>query len=109
MEVPVLLRSLISRFNPKRDLADVPDLEILGIKDDSRAIRTGDLFIARPGTKTDGRQFIADAAAKGALAVVTQNTIPDSPLPQIVVNDAQAAASILAHLYYGEPSTKVKV
>src|SRR5256885_12854559 len=109
MEVPVLLRSLIQRFDPKRDLADVPDLEILGIKDDSRLVRKGDLFIARPGTKTDGRQFVADAAQKGALVVVTQIALPDSPLPQVVIQDAAAAASVLAHLYHGEPSAKMKV
>src|SRR3954463_15724829 len=105
MEVPVLLRTLISRFDPTIQPADVPDVEILGIKDDSRQVHRGDLFIARPGTRTDGREFVADAAAKGALAVVTQTPLEDSPLPQIVVKDASAAASILAHLYYGDPTT----
>ena len=65
MEVPVLLRTLISRFDPGLDLSAVPDVEILGVKDDSRLVAKGDLFIARPGTKTDGREFIDDAAAKG--------------------------------------------
>src|SRR3954468_13086490 len=106
MEVPVLLRTLISRFDPTIKSADVPDVEILGIKDDSRQVRTGDLFIARPGTKTDGREFIADAASKGAVAIVTQFAIANSPLPQVVVADAAAAASKLSHLYHGEPSTK---
>jgi UDP-N-acetylmuramoyl-L-alanyl-D-glutamate--2,6-diaminopimelate ligase len=109
MEVPVLLRTLISRFDSQFNLSDVPDVEILGIKDDSRLIRTGDLFIARGGTKTDGRQFIADAAQKGAAAVVTQQKLSDAPLPQVVVRDAAAAASILANLYYGDPSSKLKV
>src|SRR3954468_10168397 len=109
MEVPVLLRTLISRFDPTTKPADVPDVEILGIKEDSRQVRKGDLFIARPGTKTDGRQFIADAAAKGAVAVITQTQLNDRPLPQLVVRDAAAASSIISNLYHGEPSNKVKV
>src|SRR5207245_600142 len=80
-----------------------------GVKEDSRLVRKGDLFVARAGTKADGRQFIADAAAKGAVAVVTEHAIADSPLPQIVVPEASPAASILAHLYHGAPSTKVQV
>ncbi len=109
MEVPVLLRTLISRFNPSIEPADVPDVEILGIKEDSRLVHTGDLFIARSGTKTDGRQFIADAAARGAAAVVVGQKLSDAPLPQVVVKDPAAAASILSHLYHGDPSTKLKV
>jgi len=52
---------------------------------------------------------IADAAARGAAAVVTQATLPDAPLPQVCVPDVASAASILAHLYHGEPSTRLKV
>src|SRR4051794_34488184 len=109
MEVPVLLRTLISRYDPSLNPADIPDVEILGIKEDSRLVLKGDLFIARPGTRTDGRQFIADAAARGAIAVVNEQKLSDSPLPQIVVKDAAAAASILANLYHGNPSEKLKV
>src|SRR5947209_10688799 len=109
MEVPVLLRTLISRFDPTIPAADVPDVEILGIKEDSRLVRKGDLFIARPGTKIDGRQFVADAAAKGAVAVVTEQKLSDSPLPQVVVEDAAKASSVLSHLYFGDPSSKLKV
>ncbi|HEX3357191.1 MAG TPA: UDP-N-acetylmuramoyl-L-alanyl-D-glutamate--2,6-diaminopimelate ligase [Tepidisphaeraceae bacterium] len=105
----MLLRKLISQFDSTLDLAGVPDLEILGIKDDSRQVHKGDLFIARPGRNTDGWQFITDAAAKGAVAVVTETSIDTSPLPQILVKDAAAASSILANIYFGDPSKKLKV
>lgn len=45
-------------------------LEITSITDDSRHAGPGCLFVARPGTKTDGRAFIADAVARGAAAVL---------------------------------------
>ncbi len=43
---------------------------VTGITADSRAVRPGDLFAALPGTRADGRSFIADAVARGAAAVL---------------------------------------
>ena len=43
---------------------------ITGITADSRAVRPGYLFAALPGAKADGRRFIADAVARGAVAVL---------------------------------------
>ncbi len=45
-------------------------VDIRGITADSRAVRPGDMFAALPGAKADGRQFIADAVARGAVAVL---------------------------------------
>ncbi len=44
--------------------------EVRGITADSRAVRPGFLFAALPGLKMDGRRFIADAVARGAVAVL---------------------------------------
>src|SRR5437773_8995794 len=104
MEVQMLLRKLFSEFDPPINLSPVSDLEILGIREDSRKVKVGDLFIARAGAKTDGAKFIADAAAKGAIAVVAEHEIDDCALPQIRVSDSAAAASLLAHAYHGWPS-----
>jgi UDP-N-acetylmuramoyl-L-alanyl-D-glutamate--2,6-diaminopimelate ligase len=45
-------------------------LGITGITADSRAVQPGFLFAALPGVKADGRVYIAEAVAKGALAVL---------------------------------------
>lgn len=45
--------------------------EISGFSIDSRTIRAGELFIALAGTRTDGHEFAADAAVKGAGALVS--------------------------------------
>ena len=42
------------------------------VRDDSRLVQPGDLFVAVPGTKLDGRRFIADAKSKGAAAILTE-------------------------------------
>ncbi len=43
---------------------------VSGITADSRAVRSGFLFVALPGAKADGRRFIAEAVARGAVAVL---------------------------------------
>jgi UDP-N-acetylmuramoyl-L-alanyl-D-glutamate--2,6-diaminopimelate ligase len=109
MEVQlVLLRELIHRYDASLDTSRIPDLEILGIQEDSRLVRKGDLFVARQGSKSDGATYIADAKSRGAVAVVTRQHLDGAALPQVVLPD-QNAASILAHLYHGQPSKKLKV
>src|SRR5262245_51274104 len=107
-EVPVLLHHLLQQFDPKINLNGIPDIEILGISEDSRHVRTGDIFVARPGTKTDGAKYIADAHARGAVAVVTQANVQNCPLPQIVIADP-SAASVLANAFHKQPSESLKV
>jgi UDP-N-acetylmuramoyl-L-alanyl-D-glutamate--2,6-diaminopimelate ligase len=104
-----LLKHLLEQIHPPVTLSTVANLEIAGVRDDSRQVKPGDLFIARKGTRTDGAKFIADAKTRGAVAVVTETTLPESPLPQIVVPDAGAAASILAHALLDHPTDKFKV
>jgi UDP-N-acetylmuramoyl-L-alanyl-D-glutamate--2,6-diaminopimelate ligase len=50
--------------------AGVLDLELTGLTADSREVRPGFLFAALPGTHQDGRAFIDDAIARGAIAVL---------------------------------------
>jgi UDP-N-acetylmuramoyl-L-alanyl-D-glutamate--2,6-diaminopimelate ligase len=105
----LLLHDLLRPFHPPIPLGSISNVEILGIREDSRQVRPGDLFIARGGTQTDGAKFIADAKAKGAVAVVSASAIADCPLPQVIVSDPAAAASVLAHGFFGDPSEKLKV
>ena len=107
----MLLHTLLKQFNPKISVTGLPNVEVAGVREDSRQVRPGDLFVARAGAKADGLQFVADAKARGAVAVVCQTAVPkaESPLPQVVVPDAGAAASILANLFHGSPAEKVRV
>jgi UDP-N-acetylmuramoyl-L-alanyl-D-glutamate--2,6-diaminopimelate ligase len=49
----------------------LPDPEIVGLTADSRNVQRGFLFAALPGTRQDGRRFAADAIARGAVAILT--------------------------------------
>ena len=62
---------------------------------DSRAVAPGDLFVAVPGERVDGHDFLAAAAAAGAVAALT--TRPDPALPCVVVPDPVPALGRLAH------------
>ncbi len=105
----MLLHKLLRLFDPRLDLSDIPDLEITAICEDSRRARPGALFIARSGNSTDRARFIGDAAARGAVATITQQKIAASPLPQVAVPDPARAGSVLANLFYRSPGSQMYV
>lgn len=89
--------------------ASLPELEITSVVEDSRKATPGSLFIARPGTKTDGARYLSDAVARGAVAAVVPSLIPETDVPQVVVTDVSRAASVLPHRFYGSPSRRLKL
>ena len=102
------LHSLVSDALANTPLPPV-DPEITGVCDDSRRVRPGDLFIARPGVSVDGAKFVRDAVARGAAAVVTQSPVEGVTAPQVIVPDAAAATSRIAEAFFGRPSRVLKV
>jgi UDP-N-acetylmuramoyl-L-alanyl-D-glutamate--2,6-diaminopimelate ligase len=80
---------------------------------DSRAVQPGDTFVACPGEKLDGRQFIAQAIAQGANAVIwdTHNFTwnDDWQVPNLGVADLRHKAGDLADAVYGKPSERLHV
>jgi len=91
-------------------LADDPDIG--GLTADSRKVRPGDLFAALPGTRADGRDFIADAVKRGAAAVLAPRGTALGDTDAALITDdnprrrfAQAAAQFFAP----QPKTVVAV
>ncbi len=79
---------------------------------DSRNVRPGDVFVALPGTRVDGRQFIAMAKANGAAAVLceTSNALSvDVGIPIVEVSNLASNLGVIADTYYGEPSAHLRV
>jgi len=87
-----------------------PDLDITGIVEDSRQAAAGCLFIARSGTKDDGRAYIQAAIAAGAAAVLTADpqAIPHGTAALIAADPAEAGAT-LAERFHNNPSSKLKL
>jgi UDP-N-acetylmuramoyl-tripeptide--D-alanyl-D-alanine ligase len=61
---------------------------------DSREADPGSLYVARRGEHADGHDFVADAAARGAVAALTDHEVTE--LPCVVVPDVQQAFADLA-------------
>ncbi len=102
---------------PWSDMADwqsVAALEVVGITADSRQVVPGDLFAALPGSRADGRAFIADAVARGAVAVLApQGTDwPQGVPPRPLILDPEPRrrlAQMAAALAGPQPATVVAV
>ncbi len=72
-----------------------PDVIFTGVAVDSRLVSQGDLFVALPGERTHGKNFVGEAIEKGALAVLLDDE-EGVDIPRIVVKDAGDALMKMA-------------
>jgi len=83
---------------------------VRGIRYDSRAVRPGDLFVAVPGTVTDGHDHVPAAVAAGAIAVVVERAEARcEDVPCLVVPSSRAALADLSAAWYGFPARSLQV
>ena len=85
-----------------------PDKEVIGVTCDSRAIKSGVVFVAVKGSLANGEDFICDAIEEGALFVVSENA-PSKSVPWVRVKSATRALSCLAELLAGRPAEGFQV
>ena len=91
------------------------NIEINSVKNDSRKVEEGDLFISIKGYEADGADYIVDAIEKGAKAILVEEGTnlrelkikEDTTL--IVVPDARKAMAQIACNYYDNPSRKFQL
>lgn len=94
-----------------------PDMDsaIRSLQLDSRRVAAGDLFIALEGATVDGRSFVPDAIAAGAIGVLVEavdewekprveNGVPVIPIP-----DLPAKVGGFAARFYNHPSASLDV
>lgn len=96
------------------------DRDITGLSQDSRTVQTGDLFFARHGTQVDGRDFIQQAIAKGAAAVLVEaedavkcllpGQNPQAELvPVIPIANLTKHIGYIAGYFYNHPSHAMRI
>ena len=85
-----------------------------GLSADSRSIEPGNLFVAYPGFRVDGRRYISDAVTRGAAAViwdVADGFMPplDLPVPHLPAERVRELSGDLADELFGQPSARLWV
>ncbi|HSG38564.1 MAG TPA: UDP-N-acetylmuramoyl-L-alanyl-D-glutamate--2,6-diaminopimelate ligase [Thermoanaerobaculia bacterium] len=87
-----------------------PDPEVRGVEHDSRAVRPGDLFVALPGARFDGRAFAAAAVKAGAVAVVGPDpgaAAEGLDVPWLATPEPRSVLGPLAARAYGHPDQEM--
>ena len=110
---PLPLAALADLVGAPSGGEEARDALVSGVTLASGEVRPGDLYAALPGARTHGVRFLADAVARGAVAVLTDPTGRDDALagglPVCVVDDPRAVLGAVASRVYGDPSHRLTV
>jgi UDP-N-acetylmuramoyl-L-alanyl-D-glutamate--2,6-diaminopimelate ligase len=90
---------------------------ITGVHHDSRRVRPGDLFVVRRGEKYDGNTFVADAIARGAVAILAErhdaptstSAVHAPTVPVLRVEDVATGLAYTSAAVYGHPAFSLDV
>ena len=77
--------------------------------EDSRAVQSGGVFVARKGQSMDGHDYLLQAIEQGAAAIIGERAIDLDAVPYVQVRDAHLVLGQLAASYHGFPSRKLTV
>ena len=85
---------------------NVPDIEIKSLMADSRTKRPDSIFFCVKGIMSDGHNFVDQAIANGAKAIVYSEPLDHmrDDIVYIKVKDVTAAFNAVADAFYGYPS-----
>lgn len=88
------------------------DRRLTDITEDSRQATPGSLFVARRGSKMDGREFVADAIARGATAILAEDETVDAGSATLLCPAGAArpfhrVVAATAEAFFGSPSNSV--
>ncbi len=89
--------------------ADIPDAPVEGIAINSRMVKPGYLFVAMKGGTVDGHDYIQDAIARGASAVIGEQDMGGHSVPYLRLEDTRRALTWLAAAFHGFPARKLTV
>jgi UDP-N-acetylmuramoyl-L-alanyl-D-glutamate--2,6-diaminopimelate ligase len=86
-------------------------IEVSGLTHDSRRVRPGVVFVCLPGRHHDGRDFAAQAVARGAVAVVTEAPPPVVPASAtlLVTPDARRSLALAAAAWWRYPAAQLRL
>jgi UDP-N-acetylmuramoyl-L-alanyl-D-glutamate--2,6-diaminopimelate ligase len=103
-------RTLLDALHDKTVLGAVPSA-VTGLAYDSRKVMPGNLFVAVPGLREDGRRYVQDALERGATAVVLEgaDVLAGRVTGRVIVPSSREALARMADAYFGHPSRALTV
>src|SRR3990172_2533331 len=91
-------------------LAGERSVEVTHLCCDSRQVRQGSLFAAIPGEHVGGNQFIPQAVAAGAVAILRERPPqPDLKATWAQTGSARRSLARIAAAFYGHPARALKL
>jgi UDP-N-acetylmuramoyl-L-alanyl-D-glutamate--2,6-diaminopimelate ligase len=104
----MLLRDFLS-LHEVEEVGGDPDRKVNGLTYDSRQVGEGLVFFAIPGEKFDGHDFIPEAVARGAAAVVMVRENAPQGATFVRVKDVRRIMGVWSAHFYGRPSERMKL
>jgi UDP-N-acetylmuramoyl-L-alanyl-D-glutamate--2,6-diaminopimelate ligase len=101
------LSTLIAGTGAKGPPGDDPEIGRLTC--DSREVGPGDLFFALPGAARDGHGFAAEAARRGAAAVIAERPVDCAPAQLLLAPSSRRAMAIAAANFFGRPGDTLQL
>ncbi|MFO0592951.1 MAG: UDP-N-acetylmuramoyl-L-alanyl-D-glutamate--2,6-diaminopimelate ligase [Polyangiaceae bacterium] len=88
-----------------------PDLVVRGVRQDSRRVGQGDLFVARAGEKANGEAFISAAIQRGAAAILVKkgSAAAFEGAARVEAEDVPRAIAFASAAVYGHPTFSLEV
>lgn len=109
MIAPLWTAAEAAQATREHDGKSVGDWQTFGVCIDTRSLRTGDLFVALPGSSRDGHEFVVDALSRGAGAALIDRPVEGlaDDAPVLICDDAMEGMSALAEASRARASGKV--
>lgn len=85
------------------------DVEVNGIKINSRDVLVGDIFVCTDMGTQDRHLYIDDAIARGASCIIAKKDVGKKKVPVLVVDNPNDILPVLASKFYDEPEKKLKL
>src|SRR4051812_48031409 len=79
-------------------------IDIKGLAFNSSKVEKNFLFVAIPGTQTDGHLYIEDALFNGACVVIGEENLSPIGVPYIRVANSRKTLGLLANIFYENPT-----
>ena len=102
------LQKIIDYIKPEK-VENLSKTEVTGVSYNSQTLQKGEIFVCLAGEHVDGHNFAHQVQENGASAIVSQKSLENITIPNIIVKDTRLALAQIAALLYDFPSKKLNL